>query len=294
MNHRLAALSLSFLFLLATGLMGCKPQAHSASEIVIGVQPNEKDRGLDSLGEELSRRTGLKVSIFAPKDYADLVQRFRDGQVNFAFFSPLTFIQAEQEAGAKALLKKVYGKSEFYYSAVVVRADSSFRKAQDLKGKRFGFVDPKSTSGFLYPRVLLRKAGFDPLEGPHEFLGTHQGAVQALLDKKVDAVGVWADDPALGTGAWNDEPFAKVPKGTFRVVTVSEPIPNDAFAVRDKYYQENPLVVFKVMEAMISMGEDGDKKILKQIFNVDRMATATSRHYDSVRALQALLNESKK
>jgi phosphonate transport system substrate-binding protein len=277
-------------------LAGCRDRVQEAGsvavarKIVIGVQPNEKDRDLTTLGKVLSDRIGLGIEVIAPSSYEDLVRRFKEGAVQFAFFSPLNFIQAEREAGAKALLKKVYGKSEFYYAAIVVRADSKFRKLEDLAKARFGFVDPRSTSGFLYPRVMTRKAGFDPVAGPHEFWGTHQAAVQALLDNKVQAIGVWSDDPALAKGAWTDEPFTGVKAGTFRVLAVSDPIPNDAFAVEQSYYEKNPMVVFKMMEAMIQLGED-PSRLLKKVFNVDQMATATSRHYDSVRSLEPLLRE---
>lgn len=261
---------------------------------MIGLLPNERDRGLQAFREALVKRTGLDIQTYVPADYAELVKAFKDGKVDFAFFSPLTFIQVEREANAKALLKKVYGKTEFYYSAVVVRADSPFKKLEDLKGKRFGFVDPKSTSGFLYPRVLCRKAGFDPfVDGPREFFGTHQASVQALLEKKVDAIGVWADEPAFPqTGAWSDGEFSKLNPRDFRVLATSEPIPNDAFAVRSEFYEKQPLVVFKVMEAMIGVADD-PSRLFKQVFNVERMATATSRHYDSVRALEGLLQEKK-
>lgn len=270
-------------------LSGCKTEPQISNAITIGVQPNEKDRDLTSFRTELAKRTGMEVKIFVPKDYEELVSQFKQGKVDFAFFSPITFIQAERDAGAKALLKKVYAKSEFYYAAIVVRADSKLKDLKSLVGKKFGFVDPKSTSGFLYPRVMMKKEGSDPFKGSHEFLGTHQAAVQALLDKKVDAIGVWADEPALGTGAWSEGDFMKSKKD-FRVLAISDPIPNDAFAVREKYYRENPLAVFKVMEALIGMSEDPNR-LLKKVFNVDGIATATSMHYESVRALEGLLKE---
>ncbi len=53
------------------------------------------------------------------------------------------------------------------------------------------------------------------------------------------------------------------------------------------------MLVFKVMEALIGMGEENGGA-LKQAFDTNKMATATSRHYDSVRALEALLKEGNK
>jgi phosphonate transport system substrate-binding protein len=287
--------SLGLVLLVLTGACTKKPDSTS-HELTIGVLPNEGSKDLDLFRNELSKRIGMPVKVAVPKDYSDLLSKFSKGEIDFAFFTALLFIQAEREAQAKALLKKVYGTSDFYYSAVVVRADSSIKNLKDLEGKRFGFVDPKSTSGYLFPRVLLRSVGLDAGDGvaagaktlSHEFLGTHENSVQALLDKRVDAIGVWAEEPGTNKGAWNSAQFEKLNAKTFRVLSLSDPIPNDAFAVREAFYSQSSAVVLKVMEALIAMDEG---EVLKKVFNVDKMATATSRHYDSVRPLEDLVKE---
>jgi len=268
--------------------------------IVLGVQPNEREKNLERFKQELSKRVHLKVEIDISKDYSEIIEKFKTGAVDFAFFSPLTFIAAEKEAQAKVLLKKVYGKNEFYYSVILVRADSKITKIAHLKGKKFGFVDKKSTSGYLYPRVMLRTAGLDAGEGlvansetlESSFFGTHQDSVKALLEKKVDAVGVWASEPQTKTGAWTEPPMTASQMQNLRVLSYSEPIPNDAFAVSEKFYKDNPMIVYNVMEALIGLSSE-DNSVMKEVFDVDSMATATSRHYDSVRALESLLQRSR-
>jgi phosphonate transport system substrate-binding protein len=284
------------MFLCLALCVGACTKFESKQHIVIGVQPNEANKPLSVLQEALERRVGVGVQFFVPKDYEELIHRFRAGDVDFAFFSPLTFILAEESAGAKALLKKVYGKDEFYYSAILVLRSSKVKTLDQLKGKRFGFVDPKSTSGFLVPGSMLKRRGvFVNLENAEaneggakgEFFGTHQKALQALMENKVDAVGVWANAPGVGGGAWTRD----VPNGEklFRVLEISNPIPNDAFAVREAYYAKNHQVVFRVMEALIDLSSGGDQAVLKRVLDVDSMTTATSRHYDSVRELKSFV-----
>ena len=48
-------------------------------------------------------------------------------------------------------------QSRGYYSVVVVKADSPYKKLADLKGKSFGFADPDSTSGYLIPDFVFKK-----------------------------------------------------------------------------------------------------------------------------------------
>lgn len=297
-------------FVLGLGLLiGCAHGFSSAfggrtpqsAVLRIGVQPNESAKDLSQLQVELTKRMGRSVEFYKPSDYSQLVNEFKKGTIDFAFMTGLVFIEAEREANAKALLKKVYGKNEFYYSAILVNSQSKIKKVKDLKGKRFGFVDVKSTSGYLYPRVILRKNGLDAGEGlaPGEnilsssFFGTHEKTLRALVDEKIDAIGVWADEPTLKTGAWTEPPFAQDKKVKFRVLDYSDPIPNDVFVVREQYFKENPMLTLKFMETLIGLSEEPNNS-LKKVFNVDRLTTATSRHYDGVRALGELLKEGKK
>jgi len=267
-----------YCFLLLAFVLSCTPKVDT-NVVRLGIQPNEKDADLNAFARELEGATGLKVEYVVSPDYDDLVAQFKKGAVDFAFFSPVNFIAAEKDAGAKVLLKKVYGHSEFYFSALIVKDDSPIKSVSDLKGQNIAFVDPSSTSGYLYALVLLKKAGLSLKDVKGEFSGTHDKAVEAVLSGKAVAAAVWGEDPATGAGAWSGLPS----EGTkFRVLAWSEPIPNDAFAVRSDFYQANANIVFKVMEGLISMS-DAATGSLKKVFDTDKMTTATSRHYDSVR-----------
>jgi len=282
---------------LALSLAGCnsdskapaKPAGNVADVEVIhvGMQPNEKNKDLELFKTELANRMGRTVEIFVAADYTSLFEALKKGRVQFAFVSPLQAVQVEREADAKILLKKVYGASEFYFAAIVTLKGSGVKSIKDLQKRKFGFVDPKSTSGYLYPRLMLKRAGIDLKGLSSEFFGTHEKTFQALVDKKVDAIAVWAEDPALHKGAWT-EPTLKDAALAKRVqvLAYSDPIPNDAFVVRNAYYAQSPATVLKVMDSLISMSDDA---LMKRIFDVDRMATATSRHYDTVRSLEELL-----
>ncbi len=278
--------SLGIVACLLAMLGGCQEKTLEAvkpTSISIGLQPNEGTADLETFKSELARLSGLSVNVVISGDYQDLVTKFKNAKVDFAFFSPVNFVTAEKEAGAKVLLKKVYGKSEFYFSAIIVKADSLLKKLSDLKSKKIGFVDPKSASGFLYPKSMLKEAGLGEDNYSQAFSGTHDIAVNDLNDGKFDAVAVWSDTPEAGGGAWSE--FEKTHPGTkFRVLQYSDPIPNDAFAVRSDFYSEHPEIAFRIMEALITMS-DTEVQALKKVFDTDKMTTATSRHYDSVRKM---------
>lgn len=281
-----------FSFLLCS-VWACLPQKPSPGSIAgetsvlkIAVQPNEAQNNFEELSRELETRIGRKVSFVPTKDYSQSVELFRTDQVDFAFFSPMNFIKAEKEGLAKVLLKKIYEGSEFYYSALVVRKDSPIRKVEDLRGKEIALVDPMSVSGYLYPKFLLSKSGVPTDDKSVVMGGTHKAAIEALEAGQVAAAGVWSADAQGHRGAWTDHGQG----AAFRVLKVSEPIPNDAFVVRQKLYDSNPEVVLKVMEAFIAVSEIPSYP-LKATFGTNRLTTATSRHYDSVRELQKLVEK---
>jgi phosphonate transport system substrate-binding protein len=88
-----------------------------------------------------------------------------------------------------------------YLSAIVVPADSPNRTLRDAldAGARFAFGDPSSTSGSLYPRMMLVDAGArceaadltrcPPLSNV-VFTGGHDAAAQAVVNGSADAAGL--------------------------------------------------------------------------------------------------------
>src|SRR5207244_6062947 len=88
--------------------------------------------------------------------------------------------------------------SSTYRGIIVTRKDSGIKSIADLKGKRFAFVDPKSASGYVYPRAMLIEKGIDPETFFSEtiFAGSHDRVIAAVLNRRVDAGAIY--DGALG------------------------------------------------------------------------------------------------
>ncbi len=51
-----------------------------------------------------------------------------------------------------------------YYSIMLARKDSGINTIEDMKGKKLGYADPDSTSGYLVPSVALPAQLGMPLE----------------------------------------------------------------------------------------------------------------------------------
>ncbi|MNJ92481.1 Phosphate-import protein PhnD precursor [compost metagenome] len=262
------------------------------SQITIGVIPGGNPENLREqsmvLAKEIQARLNIPVTIYVSKNYAGLVEAMKEKKVDFAFFSSSTYVFAEEQAQAKVLLKKVW-EEPYYYSMLITRKDSGIKKIASLKGKKIAFVDEKSSSGYLYPQVALKKAGLENKDFKEvAFTGNHQASIDFIENKKVDAAAVFSDDEKGMHSAWTK--FGKK-KVKYNIIWTSNPIPNDPFCVRQDFYDQYPKVTHTLMFTLIDiLQESTNKQKFSEILGTRDLMPATSKQYDPVREMVKALN----
>jgi phosphonate transport system substrate-binding protein len=285
---RLSILLVSFFLIVIS--VASPSWAVTPKSITIGFIPGENPETLRENGAEIAKllesKIGVPVKIFISNDYSGLIEAMKQKKVDFAFFTAMSFVFAEKSAGAKVLLKKVWD-GPFYWSTILVRNDSKIGKVPQLKGKKFAFVDKKSTSGFLYPQVMFKKQGIDTTSFFKEvvYSGNHDASIQLLAKNEVDAVAVFSNDEKAADSAWNR--FApKDSKTKVKPIWISAPIPNDPFCVRTDFYDANPKISHDLMFALIELDDDakGGSRF-KKLLGVSSLMLATSQQYEPVRDL---------
>src|SRR5690606_1868054 len=121
----------------------------------------------------------------------------------------------------EVMFKSVRHGSDTYRAQIFVHADSGINDVQQLKGKKFAFVDPASTSGYLFAAHALKKAGIDPEKDIQPVMaGSHDGAVLSVYNKQTDAGASFEDARTLLQKDYPDV-MAKV-----KVIAYRDPIPN--------------------------------------------------------------------
>ncbi len=114
-----------------------------------------------------------------------------------------------------------------YTAALWVPVDSAIKTVQDLKGHTVAFSDPGSTSGNLFPRYAMLKAGLNPDNDlTIQFAGSHTASLLALVNGKVDAGEVNSQQQATASSSGQFDP------SKFRTIWRSAPIANDPITVR--------------------------------------------------------------
>ncbi|MBI4491438.1 MAG: phosphate/phosphite/phosphonate ABC transporter substrate-binding protein [Chloroflexi bacterium] len=172
--------------------------AERPSTLRVGVIPNQAPDKVRAqyqpFQEHLSKTLDQPVELFVATDYAGVVEALASDKLDLAYFGGLTYLQAERRAQLYPIVTEVdrETKTTRYYSAIITRADSPIQKVEDIKGKKFAFGDINSTSGSLYPRLMLDQAGLSDFTNPSLFVytGGHDATVLAVQNGTVDAGGV--------------------------------------------------------------------------------------------------------
>ncbi|MCU1404012.1 MAG: phosphate/phosphite/phosphonate transporter substrate-binding protein [Glaciihabitans sp.] len=141
--------------------------AVDSETLVFGVVPDSVDTetNYQPLMDYISKETGKTVEYHESTDYAALIEAAIAGQIDVASFSGFTYVTATNNGAELTPTSSIItkeGQEPGYYSQAIVPVDSDITAIDEFAGKKVCFVDPSSTSGYLFPTYNLIKAGIDP------------------------------------------------------------------------------------------------------------------------------------
>ena len=201
----------------------------------VGLIPNENPEEVEAqyqpLEDYLKKELGREVELSVPTTYNAVVEAMVSGELDLAYFGGLTYVQARQRADVHPLFTEVNPRTGTtkYRSVIIVPADSNVQKVEDLEGKDFAFGSVSSTSGSLYPAIMLNQAGLDYRTDLGEFVytGGHDTTAQAVANGRVAAGGL--EDRIL----YDLQEEGIIGKDKVRVIEESDPIEGYPWVVRD-------------------------------------------------------------
>lgn len=239
---------------------------------------------VEPLTDMLSEELGIKVEGFTATNYVGVVEGLGSGQVDFGFIPPFAYVLANQESGAEVILTAVKknGKAS-YKSAFLVREDSDIEDFEDIKGKTLAFVDPSSTSGYLFPGAHLINEGID-IESDIEYVnsGGHDKSLQLLLNGDVDVVSVFSEARER-----YKEDFPDALEKT-RILGYTKDIPGVSVTVRGDMEAE---LRQKIEDALINIADTQEgKELLSKLFNMYGFQKATDEDYEVIRNTAKTMN----
>ena len=240
----------------------------------------------DAFAKTLAEISGVPVRALVASDYAGVIEALRSRRVDLAFVHPVGYVLANREAGCRILVRDIWGGKTAYTARFYVRKDRGIRRVEDLRGKTVAFVDPASSSGYIYPMVLLIKQGLVRERDPKTFFkdalfsGTHEAALQAVLHGRVDAAASFDKAPEL---------HLKDPALIAQIGFVGETpeIPEAGICVRPGVPEETAA---KLKRALLSIKAPQHAALLKQIYDIDGFIEADDRDYQPVRDAMQIMN----
>jgi len=254
------------------------------AKLVFGFTPYYTEAQLRTENAELvawiGRSVGLPTEIQVAKSYTELSLRLQEGDVHIADLSAFGYINAKREnPGLQLLAIPISGGSVSYPAHIITHEETGIHTVKDLAGKRFAFVDRRSTSGYLYPLAYLRNVGYEPDEffGSVHFAGNHEALVDMIEFGRVDAGATFAMQSDLAKGK------------RLRIVATTGRIPLNAFCANAGL---PPDLVDEVRSAFLRLSDDTDegRRVLAPT-PLSGFASVDDRQYDEVRRVARLVGD---
>ncbi len=192
-------------------LMSSAAMAQDVTVLRIGLDGGENEadqiRRSECVVDSMKAATGVsEVQFFPSPDYNGVIQGLLGGTIDIAIMGSSSYASIylqDPNAVDPILTTKQADGSLGYHTIMVARADSGMKTLADAKGKKLGFADPDSTSGYLVPNVALPAAIGMPIAeffSETGFGGGHENLVLGVLD------GTWDVGTTFGsgTGEWSE------------------------------------------------------------------------------------------
>lgn len=248
MRHRLPAVVSVVVLLLA--LAGCGGSGGSGGgeqgsgdpdPLRVGLIPNQSPESVEAnyepFGDYLSEQLGREVELTVPTGYDAVVEAMVNDELDLAYLGGLSYAQARNRGEVTPLVTEINPRTgdTTYRSVIIVPAESDVQEVSELEGGDFAFGSASSTSGSLYPAIMLRDVGgFDYRTdlGNFNYTGGHDATAQAVANGGVDAGGL--EDRIL----YDLIEGGAVDGSAVRVIEESEPIEGYPWVVRDALSDE--------------------------------------------------------
>ena len=281
---------------------GAQPAEPAKSELVMALVPSSQAQQVltsaQPIAQYISTQVGVPVRAQVPTSYAAVVESLTSNNTDIAWVGALAYIAAHQKSGAEVVTRSARCAPTYsaaappsgcqpvptYPSIIVCNNAAGVTKLSDggdwsaLKGKKFIFGDPTSTSSNLWPRYYMKKNKIDPQRDLSKTASVaSQGAVALAVANGVGDCGAMFGDARSTVVKSMPDIFDK----TSVAFIAPQEIPGDPQLVRKNL---NSGQKDKVKQALVKLGHDpAMKKAINDLYQIAAMEPAKDSDYDPVR-----------
>jgi phosphonate transport system substrate-binding protein len=255
-------------------------------EILIGLIPEQnifrQRERYQILKKYLSARLGITVNFTSLSRYGNIIERFQAEKMDGAFFGSFTGALAIQKLGVEPLARPVnLDGTSTYHGYIFVRKNSGIHTAEDMKGKRFAFVERATTAGYLFPLAYFKEHGITDYRSYFRetyFAGSHDAAIMAVLNGEADV------------GSAKNTIFDQLARENPRIerelviLAASRTVPQNGLAVRKDL---DPELKGALRRVLLDMDKDSEGAEALRQFGARGFVETTERDYAYVYALSS-------
>jgi phosphate/phosphite/phosphonate ABC transporters, periplasmic binding protein len=185
---------------------------------------------------------GIKVEELEAFEYAVGIEAMRSERLEVMLVTPMSYYQAKNVANIEPLVTTGVNNTLPYKTVFITKSDrDDINSLEDLRGKTFAFVDPASSSGYMYPKAkLVTSLGLeaDQLENPNYYFSTvaysgkHDSSLMGVVmgDYDAAAVALSVIDGLVNAGM--------VDESDIKIIDETDEIPNACFVIRGNLPQD--------------------------------------------------------
>ena len=192
---RRLALGLTLWLGIGIGAAALEPtQPQSPEPFLFGITPVfmvDQTTFLAGFGPYLEERLGRPVRFVRRKSYAEITDMLLGGELDAAWICSFSYVLNRTSLSLVGV--PVFQGEPYYQSYLLVPAgDRDTHSYADLHGKVFAYVEPRSNTGYLYPRYAISQLGKDSNTWFREtfFTWSDPDSVLAVADRVADAAAV--------------------------------------------------------------------------------------------------------
>ena len=270
--------------------------------LVVGVvtkDPKKQFPKLQAMADYLASRLGdrgiERGAVVAAADNEAMIRLLRTGAVDVLSETAFSAVRFATEAGAEILLREWKKGVAEYRSVFITRRDSGIASLADLRGRKIGFEDPGSTTGFLLPLAILKRQGLTAVEIAHRDRPASDTVGYAFADEEVN-IAAWVARGIVDAGAISDQDWEDVQrtpdpiKQDLVIFYASEPLLRSSILARGGLDQGLKAELKALLAAMHA--DAAGQEALEAYYGVakyDEIAGAARQGLDMVRQLYPLV-----
>jgi phosphonate transport system substrate-binding protein len=233
--------------------------------------------GGGQIADMLKQRTNLTFKVEVGTSYAASIEAMGAGKAQIGWLNTFSYILAHQKYGVQLGLVVTRFGTDYYNGQIIANNASGIKTMADLKGKKFCYVDPSSTSGYIVPRIVMQANGINPDTdlGASTNAGSHNNVAIAVYKGDCDAGATFVD---ARTSVQKD--FPDILDKT-SVLIVSPNIPNDTVSFVKDF---DPAMKTLVVNALLDTTYDAaGKKALNTIYQIGGFVIHDDSFYNDFR-----------